>query len=92
MGLVLAIVSLVLLVFQVLLIARAILDWSVVLAGPSERGSIRSRLTAVVWTVTEPVLAPVRRVLPPLRFGGGAIDLSFIVVLLVIVVLRWLIG
>ena len=35
MGLVLAIVSLVLLLVQVLLVIRAVLDWSVVLAGPS---------------------------------------------------------
>jgi len=34
--------------------------------------------------VTEPVLAPVRRVLPPLRMGGIGIDLSIIVVLLVL--------
>lgn len=92
MGLVLAIVSLVLLVFQLLLVARAVLDWSVVLAGPSERGSVRARLTSAVWAVTEPVLAPVRRVIPPVRFGGGAIDLSFIVVLVAIIILRWIIG
>jgi YggT family protein len=93
MGLVLAIVSLVLLVFQLLLIARAVLDWSVVLAGPSARGSVRARLTSAVWTVTEPVLAPVRRVIPPVRLGGGAsLDLSFIVVLVAIIIIRWLIG
>lgn len=92
MGLVLAIVSLVLLVFQLLLIARAVLDWSVALAGPTTQGSVRARLTAGVWRITEPVLAPVRRVLPPLRLGGVAIDLSFIVVLLAIVILRSIIS
>ena len=88
MGLVLGIVSLVLLLMQVLLIARAVLDWSVVLAGPSTQGSIRSHLSAGVFAVTEPVLAPVRRALPPLRMGGMAIDLAFIVVFVAIVVLR----
>jgi len=91
MGLVFGIVSLALLLFQVLLIARAVLDWSAVLAGPTPAGSVRGRLTSAVWTVTEPVLAPVRRVLPPVRFGGVGIDLSFIVVLLAIVVLRMII-
>jgi YggT family protein len=38
MGFVLAIVSLALLLVQVLLIARAVLDWSAVLAGPSTSG------------------------------------------------------
>ena len=92
MGFALAVLSLALLLFQLLLIARAVLDWSVVLAGPTTIGSVRARLTSAVWTVTEPVLAPVRRVLPPLRVGGAAIDLSLIVVLLAIVVIRQLIS
>ena len=92
MGPVLGIVSLVLLLAQFLLIARAVLDWSVVLAGPSAPGSWRSRLTSGVFTVTEPILAPVRRMLPPLRVGGMSIDLAFIVVFLAIVLIRGLIG
>jgi YggT family protein len=88
MGLVLGIVSLVLLVMQVLLIARAVLDWSVVLAGPTTQGTFRSRLMKGVHAVTEPILAPVRRALPPLRLGGMAIDLAFIVVFVAIVILR----
>ncbi|WP_232234484.1 YggT family protein [Actinoplanes sp. N902-109] len=81
----------VLLLFQLLLVLRAILDWSVALAGTSMPGSFRSRLTRGVWAVTEPVLAPVRRVIPPLRAGGVGIDLSFIVVFLAVVVIRWFI-
>ncbi|WP_433087994.1 YggT family protein [Dactylosporangium sp. CA-052675] len=92
MGLVLGIVSLALLVFQLLLIARAVLDWSIVLAGPSAPGGVRSKLIAAVWRVTEPVLAPVRRALPPLRFGGVGIDLAFIVVFLGIILLRAILG
>ena len=92
MGAVLAVVSLALLVMQVLLIARAVLDWSVVLAGPSVTGSVRSRLSRGVRVVTEPVLAPVRRVLPPVRVGTMSIDLAFIVVFVAVVVLRGFIG
>jgi YggT family protein len=92
MGTVLGFVSLVLLLMQLLLIARAVLDWTVALAGPTAAGSTRSRLTVGVRAVTEPVLAPVRRLVPPLRVGGVAIDLAFILVFLVIVVLRSLIG
>ena len=87
----LALVGLVLLVVQFLLIARAVLDWSVVLAGPAMPGSIRSRAMSAVYTVTEPILAPVRRVVPPLRVGGVSIDLSFILVFLAIGILRALI-
>ncbi|MEU7874750.1 YggT family protein [Dactylosporangium sp. NPDC049140] len=92
MGLVLGIVSLALLVFQLLLIARALLDWSVMLAGPSAPGGVRSKLIGGVWRVTEPVLAPVRRALPPLRLGGVGIDLAFIVVFLGIILLRAILG
>jgi len=88
LGPVLALVSFLLLLLQVLLIARAVLDWSVAIAGPSMPGSFRSRLTRGVHAVTEPILAPVRRVLPPLRFGNVGIDLSFIVVFLAIVIIR----
>jgi YggT family protein len=92
MGPVLGFVSLVLLLLQILLIARAVLDWSVALAGPSVSGSLRSRLTVGVRAVTEPVLAPVRRLVPPLRFGGVSIDLAFILVFLAIVLVRGLLS
>jgi YggT family protein len=92
MGTVLAVVSLVLLVVQVLLVARAALDWSVVLAGPAMPGSFRGRLIAGLHAVTEPILAPVRRVLPPLRMGGVSLDLAFIVVFIAIVVIRALVS
>lgn len=88
MGPVLGFVSLVLLLLQVILIARAVLDWSVVLAGPGATGSLRARLSYGVHTITEPILAPVRRVVPPLRVGGVAIDLSFIIVFVAIVLIR----
>jgi YggT family protein len=87
-GAVLALVSLLLLLVQILLIVRAILDWSTVFAGPSRQGSFRSRLSVGVHAVTEPILAPVRRVLPPLRFGNVGLDLAFIVVFLAIVLIR----
>ena len=92
MGPVLGIVSLMLLLVQLLLVARAVLDWSAVLAGPSASGSVRSRLSAATRAVTEPILAPVRRLLPPVRFGTVSIDLAFIVVFIAVVVLRQLIS
>ncbi len=41
-----------------------------------------------VYTVTDPPLRFLRRILPPLRVGGASIDLGFVVLLLVIFVLR----
>jgi YggT family protein len=90
MGAVLGILSLVLLLLQLLLIARMVLDWSAVLAGPSPSGSIRTRLSTVIRALTEPILAPVRRLIPPIRVGGIAIDLAFLVVFIAIVFIRGL--
>ena len=92
MGPLLAIVSLVLLLAQLVLVVRAVMDWSVALAGPAAMGSVRFRLINGVRAVTEPILAPVRRVVPPLRVGGMAIDLAFLIVFFAIVLLRMLIG
>src|SRR5439155_25847875 len=40
----------------------------------------RSRARRLSHTLTEPVLAPVRRVLPPVRIGSVSLDLAFTVV------------
>jgi YggT family protein len=46
-----------------------------------------------VYTVTDPPIRLLRRVIPPLRFGGVSLDLSFIVLFFaVIIVTRVLMG
>ena len=46
-----------------------------------------------VYTVTDPPMRLLRRVIPPLRFGGISLDLSFIVLFFaVIIVTRVLMG
>jgi YggT family protein len=41
----------------------------------------------LVWTVTDPPLHALRRVIPPLRIGTVSIDIAFIVLLLILYVL-----
>jgi YggT family protein len=72
-------------VFVLLLIARMLLDWAGVLAD-NPRWVIRAR--ALTHAATEPVIAPVRRVLRPMRTGGLSIDLAFTAVFVVVLVLR----
>ncbi|GAA4957470.1 YggT family protein [Actinoplanes utahensis] len=88
---VLALVSFALLVVQLVLVVRVVLDWSVTLAGPAMPGSWRSKALDVIYAITEPMLAPLRKVLPPLRAGGISIDLAFIVLFLGVSILRSLI-
>ena len=82
----LALLAFMLLLFQLVLIARVVVDWVGVLAPAS--GARLGGARRLVHRVTEPVIAPVRRVLPPLRIGGMGIDLAFTVVFLGVVVLR----
>lgn len=82
-----ALLGTVLLLFQLVLLARMAVDWIAVLSsGPEPEWRRTAR--RVTHGVTEPVLAPVRRVLPPVRFGSVGIDLAFIVVFVATILLR----
>jgi YggT family protein len=82
-----ALLGTVLLLFQLVLLARMAVDWIAVLSsGPEPEWRRTAR--RVTHAATEPVLAPVRRVLPPVRFGSVGIDLAFIVVFFAAVLLR----
>jgi YggT family protein len=65
-------------IFVVVLIVRALLSWF-----PVRPGSPLIPVQRALAAVTEPVLRPIRRILPPVRAGGMAIDLSILVVSLV---------
>jgi YggT family protein len=88
MSLLLSVVATLLLVVQLVLLARVVLDWSEVFAGPAVHGSARWRAIAALHAVTEPVLAPIRRVVPPLRLGAIALDVAFVIVFFGVVALR----
>jgi YggT family protein len=64
--------------YVVVLIARALLSWL-----PARPGTAFYRVVRVLDSITEPVLRPIRRVLPPIRAGGMGIDLSIIIVVIV---------
>jgi YggT family protein len=66
-------------VYMVVMAARAVFSWF-----PVRPGSALSSVNAVLYELTEPVLAPVRRIIPP----AGMFDLSFIVVFFALVILR----
>ena len=70
----------------VLLIVRAVLSWF------PPGGELFETVNRFTVNATEWMLAPVRRVMPPLHLGGMALDLSFRVVLLVLIVLQGLVS
>ncbi|MDA8291297.1 MAG: YggT family protein [Actinomycetota bacterium] len=65
--------------YIVLLFARLILSWF-----PLDPWSRLARLVRALARVTDPVLTPIRRVMPPLRLGSTAVDLSPIVLFFVL--------
>ncbi|MGD0742668.1 MAG: YggT family protein [Acidimicrobiales bacterium] len=69
-------------IYILVLVVRIILTWF-----PTDPWSGMGRFERALGRVTDPVLAPVRRILPPLRVGAGAIDLSPIIVLVVLEIL-----
>jgi YggT family protein len=81
-----ALLGLVLLLFGLVMVARLVVDWVGVLA-TSQPGWV-SGARRVTHAITEPVIAPVRRVLPAIRTGPVAFDLAFTVVFIAVWVLR----
>jgi YggT family protein len=82
-----SVVGLVLVLFQLVLLARVVVDWIGVLS-PGGGGSALYQGRRITHGITEPVIEPVRRVLKPVRFGSVAIDLAFVAVFFAVILLR----
>jgi len=82
------IVSTVLLVFLVLLFARFVVDWVMVLARSWRPQGLVAAGLEVVYTTTDPPLKAVRKVIPPLNLGSVRLDLGFMVLLIAVIILR----
>ena len=65
--------------YLVALFGRIILSWF-----PISPDSAIASIYGFLYTITEPVLGPVRRMIPPIGGGGMAFDLSPIIVLIVL--------
>ena len=76
------IVCLALQVFVILIFVRIILSWF-----PASEGLFMT-IQNFTFAATEWAMGPLRRVLPPVRLGAAALDLSPLVLLIGITVLR----
>jgi YggT family protein len=66
-------------VYFIVLVARIILSWF-----PIQPGSGLASIVSIIYDLTEPVLGPFRRIIPPV----GMIDISPIVVFFALGILR----
>lgn len=78
MAIVLEVICLALQVYLLVLFARAILSWF-----PLQPDTTFFKVSEVLVRVTEPALAPLRRIVPQ----AGMLDLSFLVLMLILVIL-----
>lgn len=78
----------VLTLFKWALFIRIIIDYARMFARNWRPNSFLIAIFEAIYAVTEPAMAYVRRFVPPLRLGGVAIDLSFIVLIIAIDLLR----
>lgn len=73
--------------YLIALFARIILSWF-----PIAPGGLLAQIFSVLYTVTEPVLGPIRRAIPPIGMGGMGLDLSPIIVIIGTRVLAGILG
>ena len=69
--------------YLIVMFARIILSWF-----PVNPGTALASVYGFLYSITEPVLGPIRRVIPPLGMGGMGLDLSPLVVFFGISILR----
>ena len=73
--------------YVLVLLVRIVLSWF-----PIPQEGFLASAVRVLYAITEPVLAPLRAILPPVRMGGMALDLSPLVLLIGIQVLIAFLG
>ncbi len=77
----------VLTIYLVVLIGRMIFGWIQVFAREWRPSGIILVVAEGIFTVTDPPLKFLRRFIPPLRLGMVAMDLSFMVLFIVVLIL-----
>ena len=86
------IVSSILLVFLILLFARFVVDWVMVLARNWRPSGLVAAGLEVVYATTDPPLKAIRKVIPPLNLGSIRLDLAFMVLLIAVYILRGIVN
>jgi YggT family protein len=79
-------------VFIALMWIRFVVDWVQVFARSWSPTGVLLIVLEVVYSVTDPPIKALRRVIPPLRIGSIAIDLSFIIVMIVAYLMLSIVG
>ena len=87
MSILLQVLYLLLFVFLYVLFARFVLGMVMSFGRRWRPGRSAAAAMELVWTVTDPPLKALRRVIPPLRLGTVSFDLASLVLLVIVFVL-----
>ena len=87
MGILKTVLTYVLWIYLLILIARLIISWIQAFSRDWHPRGVILVIAEVVYTATDPPLRLLRRYIPTVRLGTVALDLSFMVLFLVILVL-----
>ncbi len=87
MPLLFQVIYLVLYFFLLILMARLVLSFVLQFARRWQPRRGAAAAMEVVWSVTDPPLKALRRVIPPLRIGNVSLDLAFVILLVIVYVL-----
>ncbi|TCN43018.1 YggT family protein [Kribbella orskensis] len=82
--LILSVVAWVLLAFFLILVARFVLSLIVMFAPQWHPKGPMLLLFELIYSVTDPFLRPLRRILPPIGAGGIRIDLSMLMLFVLV--------
>lgn len=74
-------------IYLVVLVGRMIIGWIQVFARSWRPTGVVLVLAEGIFTATDPPLKFLRRYIPPLRIGTVALDLSYIVLFIVVLIL-----
>jgi YggT family protein len=91
-GTVASLVYFALLVFLLLLLFRLVMEYVFLLARSYRPAGPVAAVLELAYSVTDPPLKALRRVLPPLRLGSISLDLGFIVLFIVVRILMGVVG
>ncbi|MFH5880726.1 YggT family protein [Arthrobacter sp. NA-172] len=84
MGIVFGLIYIALLLFLVTLIIRLVFDLVQMFARQWRPRGAALVAAHVVYSVTDPMLKRIRRLIPPLQLGGVSLDLAFLIVFIVV--------
>jgi YggT family protein len=87
MGILKIVLYYVLSIYLVIIIGRLVISWIQAFARSWQPTGVVLVIAETIFTLTDPPLKFLRRYIPPLRLGTVAIDLSFMVLFIVVLIL-----